>query len=154
MDDLIDLEKELRSKILAVRSGYQDVLDDVAAAKKKKAEAKERYNFCIDEGNEDGLRDCLKTIRTCNETIEGLPASRENFFGKIAELESEYKSLMSIDQQHIREAEATLDEATKALKMAKEKSTRVHGIRTELNGLKNLVVESVKVKSVSEDVEI
>ncbi len=149
--DCAVIEKELRGKILNIRNGYEDVLDAFAAAKKEKMSAKERYSRCIDSGSEAGMKDCLKTIRECNAVIESLPASREEFFGKLEELENDYKDLMRIDQQNISKIQAVLDQAKKDLTTAKTESLRIHGIRIELNSLKSLIVESGKSKTVSED---
>lgn len=96
----------------------------------------------------------MRRISEATERIESLPNSRAQFFGTLEELENDYKDLMRIDQQHIREAQTSLDRAKEDLKKVEERSVQVSGIRAELNALRTLVIESGEIKKVSEDQEI
>ena len=147
MNDFLKSGVELSSKIVKISSEYREVLDEVQKAKKEKAQAKNRYSQCIDEGSEAGLKDCLRTIRVCNETIESLPASREEFYGKISELEKQHKDLMKAAQQNIDAVQAALDQAAKDMKKAEEKSDNIYRILSEITGLKTLILESGDVDS-------
>jgi len=151
MSDFMELAGKLSAEVLAIRSDYQDVLYAIAAAKKEKIEAKERYNRCIDSGSEIGLKDCLRVIKRANEKVESLPVSRDSFFGKLGELENQRKVVMEAARRNVKEVEDNLAEVQKNLKKAKEESTHCERLLSELNSLRSLIIESGEVKSVSED---
>ena len=154
MDNVMESAGKLRTEISSVRSDYSDILDSIEIAKKKKTEAKESYDRCIDAGDEAGMKGCLRAIRGCNETIEGLPASREIFYGKISGLDARQNILIEKARENVKEVQKVLDRAERDLEKAKEESERCRAISSEIGLLRNIIAKSGVASSDEKEVGI
>lgn len=147
MEDAIKLEKKISDEVSAVRNSCQEIADIIIAAEADKVEARKDYGSFLDRGNELGMSGALRRIREADKKLEGLPDRKEEFFGKFKRLENEYKTLLKIEQQLIKEAKDILDQAQKDFEEAERRNTRVLGIQAVLNELKSLVLECFKAKA-------
>jgi len=142
--------EELKSEITDVHVIFTGLLDEIDAAKKAKVSAKSDYNLNFDRGDEDAMSECLRTIRECNDRIEGLQAQLKEFPSKISALYEKQKQLVTTARQELPQAENLLRQAQENLKVVEQKISQCSIILYNLNPLRDFVKDKSRALSVAQ----
>lgn len=140
-ENLRELAKDLSGAIAKIRSEAYDVSSRIEDYLKSKKDSRERYDRCLDAGDQAGMGVCLGLIKKANKEIEILKPRFEVFGEKVLDLDELLKKMRLAERKNLAEYETALKTTGEMKKRIDEEVNLCLGAAAHLGNLQKEISE-------------